>query len=161
MKVAQWCLALCDPMDCTVYGILQARILEWVAVPFSRGSSQPRSLALQVDSLPAASPGKPKNRIKPGSAALQVDSLPAELSGKPIETERIELIQKQKEGNMEDLSKMFSKILKLVFAPKSDVSDYRSVDLKMHFFIASPHKIQYKLFQNTHYPEHIKITLLG
>ena len=137
MKVAQWCLALCDPMDCIVYGILQARILEWVAVPFSRGSSQPRSLALQVDSLPAASPGK------------------------PIETERIELIQKQKEGNIEDLSKMFSKILKLVFAPKSDVSDYRSVDLKMHFFIASPHKIRYKLFQNTHYPEHIKITLLG
>ena len=32
----------CDPMDCTVHGILQARILEWVAVPFSRGSSQPR-----------------------------------------------------------------------------------------------------------------------
>ena len=33
---------LCDPMDYTVHGILQARILEWVAVPFSRGSSQPR-----------------------------------------------------------------------------------------------------------------------
>ena len=30
------------PMDCIVYGILQARILEWVAFPFSRGSSQPR-----------------------------------------------------------------------------------------------------------------------
>ena len=34
---------LCDPMDYTVYGILQARILEWVAIPFSRGSSQPRN----------------------------------------------------------------------------------------------------------------------
>ena len=33
---------LCDPMDYTVHGILQARILEWVAIPFSRGSSQPR-----------------------------------------------------------------------------------------------------------------------
>ena len=33
---------LCDPMDYTAHGILQARILEWVAVPFSRGSSQPR-----------------------------------------------------------------------------------------------------------------------
>ena len=32
---------LCEPMDYTVHGILQARILEWVAVPFSRGSSQP------------------------------------------------------------------------------------------------------------------------
>ena len=41
------CLTLCNPMDCTlpgssVPGILQARILEWVAMPFSRGSSQPR-----------------------------------------------------------------------------------------------------------------------
>ena len=46
-KVAQSCLTLCDPLDCSppgssVHGILQARTLEWVAVPFSRGSSQPR-----------------------------------------------------------------------------------------------------------------------
>ena len=38
IKVIQSCLTLCDPMDC----ILQARILEGVAIPFSRGSSQPR-----------------------------------------------------------------------------------------------------------------------
>ena len=49
----QLCLTVCDPMDCSlpgssVHGILQARILEWVAVPFSRGSSQPRSLTLQI-----------------------------------------------------------------------------------------------------------------
>ena len=42
VKVAQSCLTLCDPMGYTVHGILQARILEWVAFPFSRGSSQPR-----------------------------------------------------------------------------------------------------------------------
>ena len=42
VKVAQSCLILCDPMDYTAHGILQARILEWVAFPFSRGSSQPR-----------------------------------------------------------------------------------------------------------------------
>ena len=42
VKVAQSCLTLCDPMDYTVQGILQARILEWVAFPFSRGSSQSR-----------------------------------------------------------------------------------------------------------------------
>ena len=41
VKVAQLCPTLWDPMD-TVHGILQARILEWVAFPFSRGSSQPR-----------------------------------------------------------------------------------------------------------------------
>ena len=45
--MAQSCLTLCDPMDCSppgssVQGIFQARILEWVAFPFSRGSSQPR-----------------------------------------------------------------------------------------------------------------------
>ena len=59
---------LCDPMDCSppgssVYGILQARILEWVAIPFSRGSSQPRDLtqvsALQADSLPSEPQKKP------------------------------------------------------------------------------------------------------
>ena len=46
-KVAEACLTLCDPMDCSppnssIHGLLQARILEWVAVPFSKGSSQPR-----------------------------------------------------------------------------------------------------------------------
>ena len=42
VKVAQSCLTLCDPMDYIVRGILQARILEWVAFPFSRESSEPR-----------------------------------------------------------------------------------------------------------------------
>ena len=42
VKVAQVCLTLCNPMNYTVHAILQARILEWVAFPFSRGSSQPR-----------------------------------------------------------------------------------------------------------------------
>ena len=46
-EVAQSCPTLCDPMDCSlpgssVHGILQARILEWVAISFSRGSSRPR-----------------------------------------------------------------------------------------------------------------------
>ena len=42
VKVTQSCPTLCDPMDCIVPGILQARMLEWVAFAFSRGSSQPR-----------------------------------------------------------------------------------------------------------------------
>ena len=40
VKVTQSCPTLCDLMDCTVHWILQARILEWEAIPFSRGSSQ-------------------------------------------------------------------------------------------------------------------------
>ena len=41
VKVAQSSPTLSDPTDCTVHGILQARIPEWVAIAFSRGSSQP------------------------------------------------------------------------------------------------------------------------
>ena len=46
-EVTQSCLTLCDPMDCSppgssVHGVFQARILEWGAISFSRGSSQPR-----------------------------------------------------------------------------------------------------------------------
>ena len=70
--VTQLCPILCDPMDrnppgSSVHGILQARILKWVAISFSRGSSRPRidsgSLALQVDSLPSEPPGKKKYYI--------------------------------------------------------------------------------------------------
>ena len=42
VKVTPSCLILCDPMDYTVHKILQARILELVAIPFSSGSSEPR-----------------------------------------------------------------------------------------------------------------------
>ena len=47
MLVTQACPTLCDPVDCSppgssVHGILQARILEWAAIPFSRGPSQSR-----------------------------------------------------------------------------------------------------------------------
>ena len=46
-EVAQSCPTLCDPMDCSlpgssVNGIFQAIVLEWIAISFSRGSSQPR-----------------------------------------------------------------------------------------------------------------------
>ena len=61
LKVTQSCLTLCDSMDCSpsgfsVRGILQARTVEWVAMPSSRASSQPRDQiqvsALQADCLP-------------------------------------------------------------------------------------------------------------
>ena len=71
-KSLQSCLTLCDPMDCnpvgsSVHGILQARILEWVAMLSSRASSQLRdieptsllSLALAGGSLPLVPCGKP------------------------------------------------------------------------------------------------------
>ena len=57
MLVTQSCVTLCDPMDYSppgpsLHGISQARILEWVTMPFSRGSSQP-GVTLQADSLPS------------------------------------------------------------------------------------------------------------
>ena len=71
MKVTQWCLTLCDPMEYTVHGILQARMLEWVDFPFSRVSSQPepRSPSVQVYFLPDKPRGKPKN-MEVGSLSL-------------------------------------------------------------------------------------------
>ena len=65
--ISQSCPILCNPMDCSllgssVHGILQARILEWVAIPFSRGSSQPRNQTqvsrIVGDSLLAEPPGE-------------------------------------------------------------------------------------------------------
>ena len=104
---AKWkslkCVTLCNPMDYTVHEILQARILEWVAFPISRGSSPPRNQT-QVSHIadgffaswatkegqeywsgwPIPSPADlPDPRIRLGSPALQADSLPTELLGKP------------------------------------------------------------------------------
>ena len=62
-KLPQSCPTPCDLMDYTVHGILQARILEWVAIPFSgdilNPGIKPRSPALQTDSLLSEPAGKP------------------------------------------------------------------------------------------------------
>ena len=67
-EVAQSCPTLCGPMNCSlpgscIHGIFQARVLEWIAISFSRGSSrlgtEPRSPAFQADTLPSKLPGKP------------------------------------------------------------------------------------------------------
>ena len=66
-EVVQSCPTLCNPMDCSppgssVHGILQTRILEWVAISFSRESSRPRDrtqVRLQTDALTSEPPGKP------------------------------------------------------------------------------------------------------
>ena len=112
--VAQLCPTLCDPVDCrppgsSVHGTLQARALEWVAMPPSRGSSQPRDRTQvshriwQEDPLPSEPPGMPVNigvgvlsllqGMFPtqgsevgsalGSPAWQADPSPAEPLGKP------------------------------------------------------------------------------
>ena len=84
VKVTQFHSTLCDPMDYAVDGILQARILEWVAFPFSRWSSQPRdwsqSATLLVDSLPAEPQGKSKNTRVGSLSFLQQIFLTQELN---------------------------------------------------------------------------------
>ena len=71
------CPTLCDPMDYTVHAILQARILEWVAFPFSRDlpnpGIKPRSLALQADSLPAEPQDKSKRKQKTSTTMKQIN----------------------------------------------------------------------------------------
>ena len=104
VKVTQSCLTLCNPMDynlpgSSIHGILQARILKEVAIPFSRGSFQHRDwtrgscMAGEFFTVwatreaqeygsgqPIPSPGDlPDPGTEPGSPALQVDFLPTEL----------------------------------------------------------------------------------
>ena len=72
-QLPQSCPTLCDPMDSSLpgssfHGILQARILEWVAISFAGGGLpdpgiKPRSPALQADSSPSEPPGKPIHQL--------------------------------------------------------------------------------------------------
>jgi len=84
-QLLQLCLTLCSPLDysppgSSVHGILQARILEGVAMPSSRGSSQPRdwtcvsyiNLHWQVGSLPLAPPGNPECYMGLAKTFIQV-----------------------------------------------------------------------------------------
>ena len=121
MKVTQLCLTFRDPMYYTAHGILQARILEWIAFPFSMGSSQPRDW-IQVSWIvggffttcatmeaqeywsgwPIPSPmDLPNSEIKPWSPAVQADTLPTELWGKH-RTDRVE-VKRQEEIFLWDL----------------------------------------------------------
>ena len=90
--VAQLCLILCDPMDCSppgfsVHGILQARILEWIAIPFSRGLPHPG--------------------IKTWSPAFQADSLPFELHKPSMQDFKQDLTRKRDECNCLMVSTFF------------------------------------------------------
>ena len=83
---AKLCPTLCNPLDCSlpassVHGILQARILEWIAMPSSGDlpdpGIEPASLILlhwQVGSSPLAAPGKPSPRVINMSSFLNLDS---------------------------------------------------------------------------------------
>ena len=81
--VTQSCLTLCDPVDCSppgssVHGIFQARVLEWIAISFSRGSFnpgiEPGSPELKADSLPPEPPGKPPFTVDSYSYIFQTHS---------------------------------------------------------------------------------------
>ena len=81
-QLLQSCSNFCDPVDCSppgssVHGILQARILEWVAISFSRDLPNP-----EIEPMSPASPASP---------ASQEDSLPSEPPGKPINVKHLVL----------------------------------------------------------------------
>ena len=67
-SVAQYCLTLCDPMNCSppgssFHGIFQARILEWIAISFSRGSSQSKDQTCVSDYLTLGHLGSPSSNL--------------------------------------------------------------------------------------------------
>ena len=80
-EVAQLCLTLCEHVDCSppvssVHGILQARVLQWVAISFSGDL--------------------PKPGIEHGSPALQADALSSEPPGKPVILENTLILKRRK-----------------------------------------------------------------
>ena len=87
LKVTQLCPTLCDPMNYTVHGILQARILEWIPFPspgdLPNPGIEPRSSALQADSLTAEPLGKPKN-TGVGSLSLLQQTFPIQESNRSL-----------------------------------------------------------------------------
>ena len=138
-KVAQSCLTLCNPMDYIVRRLLQARILEWVAFPFSKGSSQPsdwtqfsrisgrfftswamREAKEYWSGQPILSPGDlPDPGIESGSPALEADSLPTELSGEPFFVQTLKQIrQHQTENGWELRGRCGSNLWKLMLKLK-------------------------------------------
>ena len=85
LLVAQLCPTLCDPVDCSppgssVHGAFQARILEWVAISFSKGSSLPRDRTrtptLQTDTLTSEPPGKPTWKVDVLNYVLSLGQIP-------------------------------------------------------------------------------------
>ena len=100
--VTRSCLTLCNPTDCSlpgssIPGILQAIILEWVAIPFSRESSwprdQPRSPILQAICLPSKPPGKPKVWIQSLSHVWLCNPMACSTPGLPVHHQLLELAQ--------------------------------------------------------------------
>ena len=96
--ITQSCLILCDPIDCSppgfsVHGIVQIKILEWVAIHFSRESSQPRDWTwvswLQKDSLPSSHHGSPHTTVISANILKEIllsssFCTTAQLSGKSV-----------------------------------------------------------------------------
>ena len=103
-----------NPMDYTVHGILQARILECLAFPFSRGSSQPRDPTLQADSLPAEPQGKPKY-TGVGSLSLLQQIFPTQELNQGLLHCRWILYQLSYQGNWKDWTSQFKAVRKEEF----------------------------------------------
>ena len=87
VNVTQLCPTLCNPMDYTIHGIFQARILEWMPFPspgdLPNPGVEPRSPTLQADSLPAEPQGKPKN-TGVGSLSLLQGIFPTQESNRGL-----------------------------------------------------------------------------
>ena len=111
VKITQLCSTLCDPMDYTVHGILQAKILEQVAFPFSRGSFQPQYPDLLADSLPAE-PQEESRYIGMGSVFLLQQIFLTQISNWGLLHCRQILYQLSYQGSLQKMCKQLLQINK-------------------------------------------------
>ena len=110
-EVTQSCPTLCDPIDCSlsgssIHGIFQARMLEWIAISFSRGSSQPKnrtgSPTLQADALPSEPPEKLENSTEQYRVSSK-KNLRIELSYDPLILCLVMYLKELKAGSQRDI----------------------------------------------------------
>ena len=117
---------LCNPMDYTLHGILQARILEWVAFPspgdLPNPRIEPQSPTLQADSLPAEPPGKPKSTRVGSLSLLWRIFLTHELNWGLLHCRQI-LYQMSYQGSLQNTSLSCIRVNRLSFVPLTRKND--------------------------------------
>ena len=120
------CVQLCNPMDYTLHGILQARILEWVAFPspgdLPNPRIEPQSPTLQADSLPAEPPGKPKSTRVGSLSLLWRIFLTHELNWGLLHCRQI-LYQMSYQGSLQNTSLSCIRVNRLSFVPLTRKND--------------------------------------
>ena len=144
VKVTQSCPTLCEPMDSTVHGILQARILEWVAFPFSRGIF-PTQVSHTVGRLFTEPQGKSKSTGVGSLSLLQWIFLTQESNWGVLHCRRI-LYQLSYQGSPRIMCNLYEMSVNFLHDPvffkkfTKDIHDHKQYYFKLHKLIPIFHK---------------------